>query len=1355
MMKFLRPLALLALMAPGTLLAGRYPASGTQTFTFADRTTDLGDGTTIASNNGTASVLSNRLRLTQRGTSNTNSSFKIPNLDGSSSLQSWTASLNVVMSTSGFGGGGNPADGWALNVGPIPAGNGDGESGYAMNGGLVIAFDTYDNGSDPRSIEVFANGISVGNFTQNFSFDSTARALTISWDSAGLDITYNGSTICTNLATPGYAPAAGHTFAFTARTGGSTQTTFIDDLVISTVATAPLNTAGPVISEFCADNSESLEDENADSSDWIEIYNGQASSVNMSGWKLTDDVALPGKWTFPAVTVPAYGYLTVYASSKNRVNPAYPLHTNFSLAKSTGYLALSAPGGSIASAFNYGAQVQDVSYGLLASGPSSYTYGYLETATPGANNSGLQAAGPPAEDIVFLKNGSPAPGGLFSTAFSLSIQAPVAAGSTVRYTVDNTPPTATSPIYTSPISVSATTTVRARVYTPGQLAGPISSRTFLQMDSTLTNYHSSGQPFSSNLPIIVMDSFGVPVDSYNSESQPRPYRLTYSVVIDKDPLASNRADITGMANFQGRSGTHVRGETSAGFDQRSYSWELWNNDGDDKAASILGFPEESDWVLHAPYDDKTLMRNYFTYDHMRALAGNSKGMGVKFVELFYNQDGGPLTEADYRGVYVLVEKIKRDPDRVAIEKLNSQMTDPNIISGGYIFKHDKSDLGDVTFTSATNGVGFTFVEPENPNAAQKTWLTNHVNAFESALAGSNFADPNTGYAAYINPTSFIDNQWFVEIAKQIDGYRISTYFYKDRNNKINAGPIWDYNLSYFNADYNGGDSHTGWYYSQLGSSDYFYWPRLQQDPNYVIRHWDRYWELRRGMFATDTVLNYIDGVASQLVNGSSTPVTNSMANQAPLLESPAMRHYRKWPVLGTYLWPNPAGYGNRTKFWNGPGLNPTTYSSSDAEVDAMKSFLKLRLAWIDDQNYVGTTIYRPPVFSQGSGHVNSGTPLAISNYTGTPPGGFSYATGGTLYYTLDGSDPRGTNGSPVGTPYSGVLSLTQSATVSARLYVGGNWSPITTESFAVDAAPASEANLVISEICYKPLAPAPGSAEYNAGYTSGNNFEYVELLNVSGGDVDLAGCSFGQGISFDFNTVSAPKLILSPGQRVVLAGNEAAFAMRYGSTAAAKVIGVFGGNLNNSGETVTLFAANSSVIASLSYGIAAPWPTEPLDSGYSLVLNNAVPYASYTEADFRTSAQAGGTPGAAAGPAFAGSPLADSDGDGIVDLIEYATGSQANNASSVSRPIAGEITVGSGPSATRYLTLSYRRAIAADGVACRVEASSNLGTWSSASSAVTWVSNTNNGDGTITCTWRTTAPIEGEHQFMRLNVTAP
>ncbi|MFN0129036.1 MAG: CotH kinase family protein, partial [Verrucomicrobiales bacterium] len=1302
-------------------------------------------------------------------------------------------------------------------------------------------------------------------------------------------------------------------------------------------------------------------------SDWIEIYNGQAAAVNLTSWTLTDLATNRTLWTFPSLNLPGYGYLVVFASGKNRTNPAAPLHTNFSLTKESGYLALVRPGGTVlASEFNYGPQAEDVSYGLLPTG-TSFAYGYLETPTPGARNTGLQEAGPPAEEVVFLKDGQPVSGGLFAANFSLSLMPPVAPGSVIRYTLNNTIPSTASPAYTNPLTITSTTTIRARVYSPNQLPGPVTSRTFIRLDASLTNYNGSGLPFSSNLPIVVLDSFGVPVDAYSDSGQQRPYRLTYAVTVDKDPLApspnTGRAVITGPADFQGRSGTHVRGESSSGFPQKSYSWELWNNEDEDKEGSLLGFPAESDWVLHAPYTDKTLMRNHLVYDQMRALSGKASAMGVKFVEVFFNQDGGSVTASDYRGVYVLIEKIKRDSERVAIEKLNPLMTDPALISGGYIFKKDKAGIGNTSFSTSTYGQTFQFVEPETPNAAQLGWLNSNVNAFEAALAGANFAHPTTGYAAYMDPLSFINNQWFVEITKQIDGYRLSTYFHKDRNGKIFCAPIWDYNLSLYNADYLAGDNHAGWYYNSLGGGDYYYWPRLHLDPNYKILHWDRYWELRRGRFASDTILGTIDTLASQLVNSSTTPVTNSMPSQAPLAENPAMRHYRKWPILGTYVWPNAGNVGARTKFWNGPNLNPTTYTSADAEVDAMKSFLKQRLAWIDDQNYVGSAIYRPPSFSHPGGSVPTGTTLTITRYTGTPPGGYSYASGGTLYYTLDGTDPRpssggagdvvlisgsgnacqwlvpsaanggltltaaagaqqwtnytappnnaqwntattgvgyernpgdpinylthfGTNanteaamysinptcylrvafnipnqaaldavgtltlgmkyddgfrtylngvaiagrndtdpsltsnpptaqanqtnddsqainfesidvttlGRPalrVGTnvlavhalnspatssdfliaprltyqpvsnsgsaqTYTGPITLNTSAQVRARLFANGNWSPLTSANFIVGAVPASAANLVISELCYKPLAPAPGSPEYDAGFTAGNNFEYLELLNVSASPVDLTNCQFTTGITFHFSAVSPEKLLLMPGARALVVENEAAFLLRYGSTLSSRVLGSYSGNLSNSGETVTLLAANSSVIASLAYGIAEPWPVAASDAGYSLVMNSPAANPTYQPLTFRAGAQPGGTPGAGSGPAFSGTPTADTDSDGASDLLEYTSGTSPTNPASVAAPVGTwqELTINGVPGT--FLTFSYRRAGAADGITCVVERSTALGTWSSDPSVLTYHSTVNHGDGTSTVTWRSTQPITATaREFVRLRVTQP
>ena len=105
--------------------------------------------------------------------------------------------------------------------------------------------------------------------------------------------------------------------------------------------------ADPVISEFMAANTETLADQDGDFSDWIEIYNPDATAVDLSGWHLTDDASDLNQWPFPAVTLPAKGRLVVFASGKDRVDPANELHTNFSLGSNGDYLALVQPGGAV------------------------------------------------------------------------------------------------------------------------------------------------------------------------------------------------------------------------------------------------------------------------------------------------------------------------------------------------------------------------------------------------------------------------------------------------------------------------------------------------------------------------------------------------------------------------------------------------------------------------------------------------------------------------------------------------------------------------------------------------------------------------------------------------------------------------------------------------------------------------------------------------------------------------------------------------------------------------------------------------------------------------------------------------
>ncbi len=257
------------------------------------------------------------------------------------------------------------------------------------------------------------------------------------------------------------------------------------------------------------------------------------------------------------------------------------------------------------------------------------------------------------------------------------------------------------------------------------------------------------------------------------------------------------------------------------------------------------------------------------------------------------------------------------------------------------------------------------------NSAQFDYLRGYVDEFESALHSPSFDDPENGYASYIDVPSFIDMHLFVETFKEIDGYRISTYFSKDRGGKIHALPVWDYNLALGNADYLAGEIPTGWYYTQTSGTNYYWYQRMFQDVEFDLAYWDRFWELRRGLFGTPSMMALIDRLDDELDGAGGTP-------------NAVTRNFDRWGILGSYVWPNAAGYGSRL--------------SHQAEVDWMKDWLTQRLAWIETQSRGTDGLSRPPTFNQYGGEVAGGFDLTMSD-----PNGWG---GASIVYTTDGSDPR-------------------------------------------------------------------------------------------------------------------------------------------------------------------------------------------------------------------------------------------------------------------------------------------------------------------------------------------------------------
>jgi spore coat protein CotH len=306
---------------------------------------------------------------------------------------------------------------------------------------------------------------------------------------------------------------------------------------------------------------------------------------------------------------------------------------------------------------------------------------------------------------------------------------------------------------------------------------------------------------SSELPIVIIDTEGQTITSSTR-------------IIANMGVINNGAGIINSVTdpyneYDGKIGIEIRGHSSKGFDQKSYRIETQNSLGNNNNVSLMGMPKDNEWVLYGPYCDKSLIRNALVYN----LAGeiNTYAPRNRFCELVLNNG--------YQGVYLLIEKIKEDNNRVNITQLKPEDINEPEISGGYMFKKElSSDKGDHVI-KLNSGLNLSVIEPkpEDILPAQSTWLKNYLNSFETALYGNNAA-----YTDFLDVQSLADNFLMVEFLKNVDGLRASTYFYKDRGDKIVCGPVWDYNLSLGNADYNYGWTAERWYHVDEKSWP-FYW----------------------------------------------------------------------------------------------------------------------------------------------------------------------------------------------------------------------------------------------------------------------------------------------------------------------------------------------------------------------------------------------------------------------------------------------------------------------------------------------------------------------------------------------------
>lgn len=393
-------------------------------------------------------------------------------------------------------------------------------------------------------------------------------------------------------------------------------------------------------------------------------------------------------------------------------------------------------------------------------------------------------------------------------------------------------------------------------------------------------------------------------------------------IVDEPKIpASMDLYIDGELNKSYNIGIEIRGSSSQFFEKKSYGVETWDSNNEDIDTDLGGFPEEEDWILYGPFSDKSLIRNVLIFQLSNAIG--MYGSRTDFYELTINDK--------FLGTYVLMEKIKRDKNRVNISKNLDED-----ISGGYIIKIDKPP--DEGYTSAnsfsskfdTRGsyvgasdIKFLYTYPKSSEISndQKNYIKNYLNDFEEALLSSNFQDPELGYQKYIDIDSFVDFLILNEISKNIDAYRISTFMHKDKNQKLKMGPIWDFNLGFGNVNYCDAELESGWSYKfndVCGGDNWkvpFWWNRLFEDPAFVSKLKNRWSDLRTNILSDQNLQDRIDEITNFLIE-----------HNAP------RRNFDKWTIIGKYVWPN-----------NYIGNN---YGE---EISYLKNWLEKRVKWMDEE----------------------------------------------------------------------------------------------------------------------------------------------------------------------------------------------------------------------------------------------------------------------------------------------------------------------------------------------------------------------------------------------------------------------
>ena len=369
-------------------------------------------------------------------------------------------------------------------------------------------------------------------------------------------------------------------------------------------------------------------------------------------------------------------------------------------------------------------------------------------------------------------------------------------------------------------------------------------------------------------------------------------------------------------------GIKVRGQSSAVNPKRSFTMQLTDEIGGYVDIELLAMPKDHSWVLYAPYNDKSLIRNYVVYNTTSQLMYAPR---CRFADVYITTKAEQGIDSNtYQGVYMICEKIGRSTERVQIQKNLVTDKEPSFITA-----RDKLKEGEKSMWLWGGDMTFVYPDYEDMQQSQIDYITNYMKEAEKAILSPDFKDPEKGYRKYFDVDSLIDFCIMQDYFKVADGFSFSTYFYKDKGGKLMAGPMWD-------ADYSMGNFNFSKFGIMCDSYREFLIPRTKWisniflDPYFSQKYVERYKELRKTVINTENVLQMIDE-ANEIVSNAS------------------VRNFIRWPEIYNNeekdLWPNPKG-----SRWTG---------SLQEEINVMKEWVVKRGEWMDqnidkltDQQYI-------------------------------------------------------------------------------------------------------------------------------------------------------------------------------------------------------------------------------------------------------------------------------------------------------------------------------------------------------------------------------------------------------------------